>query len=191
AQGQADSTHTALVEWIWKYFTAGEPAELGKSYVATSKPPLYFQHQGHSRTVVGIERRRRSGSAADEAILLILDPSQARHIGPRRSMPHRVLRPDFKLQPSFDASVQPDGHCAVWVPAELGKPERTKDLARALRSQSKWQPLLKRGVHTLRKAEYQLVYVAEGVVGEPKELAQLKTIAADEYFCNQDLQPRT
>ena len=35
----------------------------------TNRPPLYFQHQGHSRTVVGIERRREGKN-----FLLVLDP---------------------------------------------------------------------------------------------------------------------
>jgi hypothetical protein len=47
--------------------------------IATSRP-LYFQHNGHSRTIVGIQRRRKSGSAKDEeAILLVLDPAQVRN----------------------------------------------------------------------------------------------------------------
>ena len=35
--------------------------------------PLYFQHQGHSRTIVGIQRRKKSESKED-VFLLILDP---------------------------------------------------------------------------------------------------------------------
>jgi len=59
--------NTELVEWIWNYF---------KSRKSSSKPfipPLYLQHDGHSRTVVGIEKR---GNLFQ---LLIFDPS---HYGP-------------------------------------------------------------------------------------------------------------
>ncbi len=35
--------------------------------------PLYFQHQGHSRTIVGIQRTA-SGTASDDYSLLLLDP---------------------------------------------------------------------------------------------------------------------
>lgn len=36
--------------------------------VNTGKPPLYFQHDGHSRTIVGIEK---SGNTYN---LIVLDP---------------------------------------------------------------------------------------------------------------------
>jgi hypothetical protein len=40
--------------------------------------PLYFQHEGHSRTIVGIERRQAKADGPEEGFLLILDPSQVR-----------------------------------------------------------------------------------------------------------------
>ena len=58
--------------------------------IVAGKPPLYFQHEGHSRTIIGIERykptepskgRRRTQSSnrlCDEGYLynlLLLDPS--------------------------------------------------------------------------------------------------------------------
>jgi Peptidase family C78 len=49
----------------------------------TTRGPLYFQHEGHSRTVVGIERR----AAADGAhaySLLVLDPGGTDRRGVRR-----------------------------------------------------------------------------------------------------------
>lgn len=52
--------HPALFDWVKNYFE--ETSEF--------KPPLYFQHQGHSRTIIGIEER-----AQGNARLLILDPS--------------------------------------------------------------------------------------------------------------------
>lgn len=41
----------------------------------SAKPPLFFQHQGHSRTVVGVERRRLRWDSEEETFLIILDPS--------------------------------------------------------------------------------------------------------------------
>lgn len=63
-----------------RYFTtdwAGNPlpAALGQQVVHSAKPPLFFQHQGHSRTVVGVERRRLRWDSEEETLLLILDPS--------------------------------------------------------------------------------------------------------------------
>ena len=55
--------------------------------IGAGKPPLYFQHEGHSRTIVGVERfkadeathkgRLRRGLSADGFIynILLLDPS--------------------------------------------------------------------------------------------------------------------
>ena len=51
--------------------------EAGTSVVCSNKLPVYFQHNGHSRTIVGIERRRPRGSARKwEYLLLLFDPSE-------------------------------------------------------------------------------------------------------------------
>ena len=90
--------------------------------------------QGHSRTIVGIERRRpRAGAAESEFNLLILDPGT-----------------------------------------------RTVELAAALKGGKNWQRLLKRGVHTLNKVEYQLMYVDDGLA-TGAELAGLKILQAEEW----------
>ncbi|XP_061176566.1 zinc finger-containing ubiquitin peptidase 1-like isoform X2 [Saccostrea echinata] len=56
-------THPKLFEWIKAYFEKKEPYKL----------PIYLQHHGHSRTVVGIEEVREGGLR-----LLIFDPSTPR-----------------------------------------------------------------------------------------------------------------
>lgn len=56
-------THPRLFEWIKAYFEKREPYKL----------PIYLQHHGHSRTVVGIEEMREGGFR-----LLIFDPSTPR-----------------------------------------------------------------------------------------------------------------
>ncbi|TKW36782.1 hypothetical protein SEVIR_1G005600v4 [Setaria viridis] len=117
-----------LVDWIWNYFASGCSDRFTTPRVTVSnKSPLYFQHQGHSRTIVGIQKKKGRGSQ-DQYTLLILDP----------------------------------GH-------------RTADLERTLRSKKGWQSLVKRGVHTLRKPQYQLCYVDSGIAGS-EEIEQLKTI---------------
>ena len=85
----APGSHRELLEWMWTYFTtpeAGQPKDpwlLGQQvYVARSRHPLFLQHAGHSRTVVGIERRPRrggggggsGGDGSDQWSLLVLDP---------------------------------------------------------------------------------------------------------------------
>ncbi|XP_059616386.1 zinc finger-containing ubiquitin peptidase 1-like isoform X2 [Phlebotomus argentipes] len=59
----SDGRHPELFNWVLKYFE--EPR--------IHTPPLYLQHQGHSRTIIGIEQR------ASGLTLLVLDPSH----GPR------------------------------------------------------------------------------------------------------------
>ncbi|GAA6048034.1 hypothetical protein JCM3770_000158 [Rhodotorula araucariae] len=88
------SVHEPLLRWLCDYFrfppvhphnldafavlrgSAGNPIRL------TPKEPLYLQHRGHSRTVVGVEygggKRRRKGKDGEdeevEAWLLVFDP---------------------------------------------------------------------------------------------------------------------
>ncbi|ELU00214.1 hypothetical protein CAPTEDRAFT_100653 [Capitella teleta] len=54
------STHPRLFEWVLSYYKRD----------SDFKPPLYLQHQGHSRTIIGIEELK-DGSLR----LLIFDPS--------------------------------------------------------------------------------------------------------------------
>ncbi|CAO3623170.1 unnamed protein product [Mucor hiemalis] len=46
--------HKEMLDWIESYFTP-TTIKNNKTVFITNKPPLYLQHQGHSRTVVGIE----------------------------------------------------------------------------------------------------------------------------------------
>ena len=57
-----------LIEWLTAYFHLEwpeNPAALCKAYL----PPLYFQHDGHSRTIIGLEQVNEKSS------LLLFDPS--------------------------------------------------------------------------------------------------------------------
>ena len=56
----------------------------------------------------------------------------------------------------------------------------TVKLAAALKEGKNWQRLLKRGVHTLDEAEYQLMYVDDGLA-TGAELAGLKILQAEEW----------
>ncbi|XP_019179867.1 PREDICTED: zinc finger with UFM1-specific peptidase domain protein-like isoform X3 [Ipomoea nil] len=117
-----------LIDWVWNYFSDPKCTRSDNRHVLVSlKAPLYFQHQGHSRTIVGIQKKlQKNGSK--QYNLLILDP----------------------------------GH-------------RTKDLAKSLRDNDGWQRLIKRGVHTLRKPQYQLCFIDHGVAfGE--EVEKLKNL---------------
>lgn len=56
-----DGRHPELFNWVLQYF------EENQSYT----PPLYLQHQGHSRTIIGIEQK------VTGLTLLVLDPSHS------------------------------------------------------------------------------------------------------------------
>mmetsp|Transcript_59433 Transcript_59433/g.109978 ORF Transcript_59433/g.109978 Transcript_59433/m.109978 type:complete len:392 (-) Transcript_59433:49-1224(-) len=68
----------AVMQRAWDHFRSGvaEPPGTGKVQVS-SQPPLYLQHSGHSRTIVGVQRRHEtSGQRTD--FLLVLDPGLGR-----------------------------------------------------------------------------------------------------------------
>ncbi|EEF46713.1 conserved hypothetical protein [Ricinus communis] len=118
-----------LLDWVWNYFSDGSSTASAhhSRVIVTDKAPLYFQHDGHSRTVVGIEvNHQLKGKLRYN--LLILDP----------------------------------GH-------------RTAALERSLKEYVGWKKLIKRGVHTLRKPQYQLCYIDPGLASR-EEIEKLKTI---------------
>uniref|UniRef100_A0A1B6CYF8 Zinc finger-containing ubiquitin peptidase 1 n=1 Tax=Clastoptera arizonana TaxID=38151 RepID=A0A1B6CYF8_9HEMI len=60
----ASGSHPELFNWVLEYFQANDDF----------KPPLYLQHQGHSRTIVGVEQLKDG-----TVFLLLLDPSHSPH----------------------------------------------------------------------------------------------------------------
>ncbi|CAA2968093.1 Hypothetical predicted protein [Olea europaea subsp. europaea] len=64
-----------LIEWVWNYFSDNNPIQYGNQRVVFSgKPPLYFQHDGHSRTIIGIQVQHQI-NGTQHYKLLILDPA--------------------------------------------------------------------------------------------------------------------
>ena len=66
-----DGSHPQLFSWVANHFRS----RVGRGHV----PPLYLQHQGHSRTIVGVEVMKKSdggnGSGGGGVRLLVFDPS--------------------------------------------------------------------------------------------------------------------
>ncbi|XP_060609212.2 zinc finger-containing ubiquitin peptidase 1 [Anolis sagrei] len=60
-------THPRLLEWVLNYYSSEK--ENNAKVVCSSRPPIYLQHQGHSRTIIGIEERKNKSLC-----LLIFDP---------------------------------------------------------------------------------------------------------------------
>ncbi|KAF8042983.1 hypothetical protein BT93_A1347 [Corymbia citriodora subsp. variegata] len=115
-----------LTDWVWRYFSDKSFINNCFSRVSiTRKTPLYFQHDGHSRTIVGIQVIHQP-KGMQKYNLLVLDPAH-----------------------------------------------RTATLERSLKRDAGWQKLIKRGVHTLKKPQYQLCYIDPGIA-KGEELEQLK-----------------
>ncbi|GLT48962.1 hypothetical protein SLA2020_225490 [Shorea laevis] len=111
-----DKGHQVLMDWVWNYFSDKSLSKSGYSSVIVSeKPPLYFQNDGHSRTIVGIQVKHQQNGMPQYS-LLIFDPAH-----------------------------------------------RTTAIERAVKENDGWQKLIKRGVHTLRKPQYQLCYIDTGI----------------------------
>ncbi|KAA1105896.1 hypothetical protein PGT21_023509 [Puccinia graminis f. sp. tritici] len=67
--------HTKLIQWVENYFKSAsnltDNDQSSSAIEITSRFPLYFQHDGHSRTIIGIET-----DAKQQPQLLILDPAK-------------------------------------------------------------------------------------------------------------------
>lgn len=125
--------HQVLVDWVWSYFSDESKSGCNKvKVVVTEKAPLYFQHDGHSRTIVGIQLKSLP-NGMQQHNLLILDP----------------------------------GH-------------KTQVVESCLSKKVGWQRFIKRGVHTLKKTEYQLCYVEPGIATGP-EMEKLKTLDSTRF----------
>ncbi|KAL2921571.1 Zinc finger-containing ubiquitin peptidase 1 [Bienertia sinuspersici] len=117
--------YQALIDWVWTYFAKHESNESRHRVVVTNKMPLYFQHHGHSRTIIGIQVKHQK-NGLKQYNLLVLDPAHS-----------------------------------------------TEALESSLKENFGWQKFLKRGLHTLKKPQYQLCYVDPGIA-QAEELEHLK-----------------
>ncbi|KAF3691419.1 Zinc finger with UFM1-specific peptidase domain protein [Channa argus] len=66
-------THPQLFERVKQYFCqSSRSGKLPPRVLQTSLPPLYLQHQGHSRSIVGLEQKKNG-----RLCLLVLDPGSS------------------------------------------------------------------------------------------------------------------
>jgi len=124
--------HEAVLRWVWSYFAAAGTVEhhgQGEaiSVRTTTACPLYFQHDGHSRLIVGVQTLTRGGPAGQRKLcLVLLDPGTSsasfckRHLHPG-SPPERRYRsllvgvdelrrrPEYQVLYVPDAPVVPEG----------------------------------------------------------------------------------
>ncbi|XP_024365765.1 uncharacterized protein [Physcomitrium patens] len=78
-EGQITVKHQPMVEWVWNYFMSHtRNSKVSKQLKLSERSPLYFQHRGHSQTIVGVECRKVSSSPDSEEVnLLVVDPSES------------------------------------------------------------------------------------------------------------------
>lgn len=91
-----------MLPWIYKYFSHaaqdGAPQHASPNVVVTQAPPLYLQYQGHSTTVIGIERRPPGTAAAAASVgtSRVGTPTSAtssvasKRLGTQRSLPEML-----------------------------------------------------------------------------------------------------
>lgn len=72
-------THPQLFDWVKQYFCQSSSSSSSSSsrrlpprLIQTRLPPLYLQHQGHSRSIVGLEQKKNGSHC-----LLVLDPGSS------------------------------------------------------------------------------------------------------------------
>lgn len=69
--------HRVIIDWVWNYFSGNSSTRPGSQpVVLTDKAPLYFQHEGHSRTIIGIQAKRQN-KGLQQCNLLVLDPAHS------------------------------------------------------------------------------------------------------------------
>ncbi|KAM9315379.1 zinc finger-containing ubiquitin peptidase 1 [Gastrophryne carolinensis] len=124
-------THPLLFEWVLKYYTSDICSSSGR-VVCSTKPAIYLQHQGHSRTIVGIEERKNKSYC-----LLIFDPGhppEAMQRLTRRYLDNTAIKPLRKpLQSlkhkqyqivSLEGTLSPDEKAARLQMSKIFKAER-------------------------------------------------------------------
>ena len=141
---ESEVNHEHMTNWIWNYFlseTKTDPRTKSSCIALSNFSPLYFQHRGHSRTIVGIERCIKRSS------------SRGSNLSPEVAEDQLIM-----LDPSL----------------------KTSDIITSLRRKQGWQELVKRGLHTLKEAEYQLCFIEPGIA-TGDELESLKVLSSIRY----------
>lgn len=124
---------TALGDFCWKYFLGRQPGVLGD--VEPFCPPLYLQHEGHSRTIVGADR---SGTSIN---VLLFDPSVDSNALLADVRDHKRLR---KLRRSAQTFTQPRYEVCLVAPgiADAGERELLKTIVELSPEQALEIPLI-------------------------------------------------
>ena len=160
-EGSMTVKHRQMVDWIWSYFTGGilDRSQGGgpdSTIMLSQRSPLYFQHRGHSQTIIGAERLRKTSL-----------PREQQH------------GDDDKDKDKGKGDNNEEDNDDVYL-LVLDPSHPTKRILESLREKKGWEKLIKRGLRTLKQTEYQLCYVDRGVA-KGEEYENLKTLASHSY----------
>ncbi|KAL3489461.1 DUF1671-domain-containing protein [Aspergillus germanicus] len=81
--------HSALLSQVAAYFKSACPLDKNEKVVLTNLPPIYFQHHGHSMTIIGFEIRDKG-----HANLLVFDPTYKTPAAIKHSTATIIKTPD-------------------------------------------------------------------------------------------------
>ena len=117
-----------MLPWIYKYFSNaaqdGGYSHVSPHCVVTAAPPLYLQYQGHSTTVIGIERRPpgSGGRTASPAASRARRPAAGRASTPRMGAgPLRTASQQSRKPPS--GLGRPGLNTSARLPGQRSLPE--------------------------------------------------------------------
>ncbi|ORY94646.1 peptidase family C78-domain-containing protein [Syncephalastrum racemosum] len=99
-----NNTHDTMFDWIQSYFEDGK-THTKKNHVVhiTDRPPLYLQHSGHSRTVIGIELLNDG-----KRNLIMFDPGRRMLRSYRNSTPPKTTAEDDMEESGLSSSATGD-----------------------------------------------------------------------------------
>jgi hypothetical protein len=168
--------HTKLMDWVQSYFMeeSHEPVHI------TNKPPLYLQHQGHSRTIIGIEVLK-----SGKRNLIMFDPGR-RTLRSYRMNKNKENDEDVKLSSSSSSSTaQSDssGHhffsrIKSSLPSALLRPYRVDEKAIAKHQQYQ---ILVLGQVNAKRSNHGLDFVWNSQLGyvlEDHQREKMKTVTS-------------
>ncbi|KAM9352863.1 LOW QUALITY PROTEIN: zinc finger-containing ubiquitin peptidase 1 [Symphorus nematophorus] len=125
-------THPQLFDWVKQYFCqANRSGRLAPRLTQTSLPPLYLQHQGHSRSIVGMEQKK-NGSLC----LLLLDPGSSAS-DTRKLLSRDTVSAAIRHIRKFPSSLKHKQYQVVAVQGVLSTEERQMSImnSRTLRAE--------------------------------------------------------
>lgn len=129
-----------LALFAHRYFARG-PCDATEAAEETARPPLYFQYDGHSRTIVGVEYARADGAVADVdadvPFLLVFDPISRSNALQQHLLGRAVISRHWqrmvKKPPRSLRRYAPHQICFV-APGLVARPSAEYEAAKTLRS---------------------------------------------------------